>query len=384
MLQQTIESIKSKINEVVIKCQGLEDIKNDFQKLTEMTNIVAQSWSGSWIGYHSNLYYRNFQKPSIHEMFNIEWGGAGMHRIPMGWQDKTSSEVQSHIEECCGLNVNNLIVPVEDTIKSANEIREMIMTELVLIEGDEQFDKETEAIKLLGEHKWGVNETEVILFKQPKKAMTRDSLAANQGLQTPPHIAYEAKLISNLSKIASVKDFVAKSSRLLRQIEIKATLTLKSTETSNAISKIELICTKFHDVVRQLRNRYSNRSTIEIEDEYDVQDLFHALLKLYFEDIRSEEWMPSYAGRASRADFLLKNEQIVIEIKKTRNGLTNKEVGEQLIIDIAKYRTHPDCKTLICFVYDPEARIGNPVGIENDLNQLSTEALNVLVMIKPR
>ena len=42
-----------------------------------------------------------------------------------------------------------------------------------------------------------------------------------------------------------------------------------------------------------------------MEDEYDVQDLFHALLTIYFEDIRKEEWSPSYAGGASRMDFLL-------------------------------------------------------------------------------
>ena len=46
-------------------------------------------------------------------------------------------------------------------------------------------------------------------------------------------------------------------------------------------------------------------------------------------------------------DFLLKNEKIVIEIKKTRVGLTAKKLGEQLIVDIEKYQQHPDCKYLV-------------------------------------
>ncbi len=29
----------------------------------------------------------------------------------------------------------------------------------------------------------------------------------------------------------------------------------------------------------------------------------------------------------------------------------------QLIIDKERYRTHPNCKYLVCFVYDPEQRI---------------------------
>ncbi|MBZ4359524.1 hypothetical protein LAM19_25050, partial [Mycobacterium tuberculosis] len=78
-----------------------------------------------------------------------------------------------------------------------------------------------------------------------------------------------------------------------------------------------------------------NRQTIEINDEYDVQDLFHALLKIHFEDVRPEEYTPSYAGSSTRVDFLLKNEKIIIELKKTRKNLKQKEVGEQLIVDIA-------------------------------------------------
>jgi len=138
----------------------------------------------------------------------------------------------------------------------------------------------------------------------------------------------------------------------------------------NAIAIIENLCKRFHRVARQLQGRHNNRSTIEIEDEYDVQNLLHGLLTLYFDDIRPEEWTPSYAGSSSRMDFLLKKEQIVIETKKTRKGLGSKEIGEQLIIDIQKYQAHPDCKTLICFVYDPEEKIPNPKGIENDLNRI--------------
>jgi hypothetical protein len=81
-------------------------------------------------------------------------------------------------------------------------------------------------------------------------------------------------------------------------------------------------------------------------------------------------------------DFLLKQEQIVVEIKKTRPGLGAKELGSQLIEDIARYSAHPDCSFLICFVYDPDGRISNPRGIENDLNRSDGE-LPVEVLIRP-
>ena len=82
-------------------------------------------------------------------------------------------------------------------------------------------------------------------------------------------------------------------------------------------------------------------------------------------------------------DFILKQQRVVIEVKKTRPGLADKEIGEQLIIDIAKYQQHPECKTLVCFVYDPEGRVGNPRGLESDLAQLSSDRVKVVVAIRP-
>jgi hypothetical protein len=143
------------------------------------------------------------------------------------------------------------------------------------------------------------------------------------------------------------------------------------------------LCIRFHEVAKQLRIRHDHRTTIDIQDEYDVQDLMHALLRIFFEDVRHEEWTPSYAGGAARMDFLLPDEQTVLETKKTRNGLGSKEIGEELIIDIAKYQQHPKCKRLICFVYDPEGRISNPRGLEKDLSKKHGE-LQVAVLIVPR
>ena len=149
------------------------------------------------------------------------------------------------------------------------------------------------------------------------------------------------------------------------------------------MSLVKLICGRFHLAAGQLKHRREGRSTLDIRDEYDVQDLLHALLRLHFDDIRPEEWTPSYAGGAARMDFLLKAEQIVLEAKMTRAGLGPKEVSEQLIIDAARYKTHPDCKTLVCFVYDPEGIVKNPRGVEADLTGLSGERLKVVAIIAP-
>jgi hypothetical protein len=109
----------------------------------------------------------------------------------------------------------------------------------------------------------------------------------------------------------------------------------------------------------------------------------HSLLRLFFDDVRKEEWTPTYAGKASRMDFFLPIERFMVETKKTRIGLTAKEIGSQLIEDIARYKAHPGCKRLICFVYDPEGRVANPRGIEHDLSR-EEGGVDVKVIIAPK
>jgi hypothetical protein len=113
-----------------------------------------------------------------------------------------------------------------------------------------------------------------------------------------------------------------------------------------------------------------------------VQDLLSALLVLYFDDIRPEESTPSYAGKSARMDFLLKKEGIVVEVKMTREGLADKEIGEQLIVDIERYKGHPDCSTLVCFIYDPDGRIMNSHALSEDLQSQSRDDLKVIIIVE--
>lgn len=188
------------------------------------------------------------------------------------------------------------------------------------------------------------------------------------------------KVFENLSEnIYSNAEIGIQTLENVKEYIYKGYITLEQNKKVDTDEILENIFLRFHKVVRQLRNRYNERNTLEIEDEYDVQDLLHALLHLYFNDIRAEEWTPSYAGKCARADFLLKSEKIVIEVKKTRKGLADRELGDQLIIDVDRYKVHPDCKKLVCFVYDPEGKIGNPDGIIDDLSKQHAGFVKVII-----
>ena len=214
--------------------------------------------------------------------------------------------------------------------------------------------------------------------------MTRDSRAAAEGARVSAHVYYEGVAHECLSRCTAVEGFWKLSKRFLRQLQTHMSFQIESPGgAADALSLVKLICTRFHYVAKQIKDRRKGRSTLEIQDEYDVQDLLHSLLRIYFNDIRPEEWTPSYGGGASRMDFLLKSESIVVETKMTRYKLGDREVSDQLTIDAARYKTHPDCKTLVCFIYDPEGLIKNPRGVESDLANLSSPDLGVIAIITP-
>jgi len=116
-----------------------------------------------------------------------------------------------------------------------------------------------------------------------------------------------------------------------------------------------------------LTHRRKGAAALSFTTEYDVQDLLHALLRPWVSDIRPEEFTPSYAGSSTRMDFLLPAHGAVIELKFVRNRAHAKTIGNELIIDIEHYRKHPECRTLWCVVFDPDALLTNAEGMRKDL-----------------
>jgi hypothetical protein len=149
---------------------------------------------------------------------------------------------------------------------------------------------------------------------------------------------------------------------------------------TDALQKLENLLKRFYLVAHQLTQRHDDRQTLLINDEYDVQDLLHGLLLTLFDDVRPEDPVPNHADKSSRMDFLLKKEKIMVEVKMTRKDLRDVKIGEQLIIDIERYRARVDCQTLVCFVYDPGHYLKNPRGLESDLSR-KHDNLSVRVII---
>lgn len=162
--------------------------------------------------------------------------------------------------------------------------------------------------------------------------------------------------------------FKAVREALAGQRHLLARAMSQTSSLSNVLDELADYFSRLDDYISTLR-RY-NKPAIPaptIENEADLQVLVDALLRLQYGDVRAEDPVSQSAGGGSRVDFLLRESGVVVETKMTRPTLTDKKVGEELLIDWGRYQRHPDCKAIFALIYDPKRHLKNPVGLANDL-----------------
>lgn len=339
--------------------KGIKKLIDALTPLEDYVMYFTDRWEGGW-GQEDYNYYRGLP-PTQEATYELNEG-----------------YIKAYIKNEWKIDIDVLSQSVYNTVKAYKEFNNELLPCLSIIRDYDKFKAAVELLDKLEDFTWGFHASELIELMRPKAIMVHPR-QINKGLQIPPHISVMATCQELITKCGACNNYYDDVKRLLRQIEVK----IKIKAESNNHEILSTIFDRFHKVANQLKNRHANRETINISDEYDVQDIIRSLLTLHFDDIREEEYAPSYAGGASRIDFLLKKEEIIIEVKKTRNTLKDKEIGSQLLIDIARYEMHPDCKELYCFVYDPESLIKNPIGLENDLAKQSKDTMDVKVFIRP-
>ena len=96
-----IDTILTKLKGEIKKFEDLLSKKLDnhpktLNELMEKISVVEESWSRSWVGFHSSLYYGDFEKPPIGDVFNIEWGS--INGFSDKWQDRSYEDVSTFIE----------------------------------------------------------------------------------------------------------------------------------------------------------------------------------------------------------------------------------------------------------------------------------------------
>jgi hypothetical protein len=150
----------------------------------------------------------------------------------------------------------------------------------------------------------------------------------------------------------------------------------------NTVDEVILVVIQgLRRAMHPLTYRRKGAEQLRFNNEYDVQDLLHALLRPWVQDVRPEEYTPSYAGKSTRMDFLLPAHELVIETRCVRDRQHAKNVGDELMLDIGHYAAHPTCKKLWCVIYDPEHLLTNPEGLRDLDGEHKRNSRGIMVRI---
>ena len=154
-----------------------------------------------------------------------------------------------------------------------------------------------------------------------------------------------------------------------------------------ALQKVEASLDCFSDLALAFSQRRKGKTTIEVEDEYDIQDILYVALKPSFPDLEREEPTPKDLGSNKRIDLVSASHKIVIELKIVRDKEHAHDVFDEIKIDVQSYHTHPACKELIFFIYDPSKLIQSSRQREREftgpMEVRPGKLLNVTLRIRP-
>jgi hypothetical protein len=170
---------------------------------------------------------------------------------------------------------------------------------------------------------------------------------------------------------------------LLTQREILVLALHETADANTVLNELSACFRRLPDYLLVLGSEANaNVTAPRIESERDLQVVVHALLRLLYRDVRPEDSVSKQAGAASRVDFLIKDAGVIVETKMTRESLTDKRIGEELLIDWGRYERHPDCRGIFGLVYDPENILRNSAGLEDDLSTDKADIPKRVIIIR--
>lgn len=208
-----------------------EHVSAPLKALAESANEAKRSFSGSWLGYHSRVYYKGLAPAPAGANFSQEWGLKDLDYTSLGsrgdWQEFQFDEVERILRDRAGKpDLTAAHEAAESALKSfdksKHEIASILETELA-----QRADAFLSKLKSDVEKLEPMSKMDVAQHWMPKgQIMTRDMIAMGQGTQVPPHVDLLAEIASvhhSLGLCRTTADIARKAaSHLERKSRTKA------------------------------------------------------------------------------------------------------------------------------------------------------------------
>ena len=176
-----------------------EELSKPLQFITDAAEEVGKAWSGSWLGYHSRVYYDGFAEPPPGARFSQEWGMKSTFAFEdtVGdWREYRFDDVISSIYQLAGNPDTSEQEQRSSSLKEDfDEAKSQILSILSVILEVRKDDKylRDNAEKVEEMKVFGANDF-IKAMRPTGQMISSDMPAIEAGLHTPPHISVLAKV----------------------------------------------------------------------------------------------------------------------------------------------------------------------------------------------
>ena len=198
------------------------EIQQPIESIKLAAEKIDKAWSGSWIGYHANVYYYGLVPPPPGAHFSSEWGLTLGQDTSGDWVELSTEEVKNAVLSEAGHPDLDLPRRVHEEIVIEFETNKSNIFSILEIANENFSDTFLSNLKKNLEQLSILSKNKLIGKMSPNgQIMSRDSLALTQGLRTPPHILVlsDALVMQHTFKMAKSLSSLAKKAgtHLLRR-----------------------------------------------------------------------------------------------------------------------------------------------------------------------
>ncbi|RQW77708.1 MAG: hypothetical protein EHM14_13730 [Methanothrix sp.] len=214
-----IFEIADQLSDMATKCDA-----RPLDKLIKAAEEVGKSWSGSWLGYHSRVYYKDLQPVPPGARFSVEWGFMDTHFIQETVGDWGEYEFEGVVKAIYEMaenpNCGEVIVISMQAKTLFDESQSRMLSLLSPALKDHTTDLFLNDITEKIKKKLIVSESDFVRLFAPKgNLMSRDSNAIQAGIKTPPHISVMAKVCAIRSPFTACDELGKLARRVASHIE---------------------------------------------------------------------------------------------------------------------------------------------------------------------
>ena len=239
------------------------DVQEPLGRLQNAAEQIAQSSSGSWFGYHAYVYYEDLQSrpPGAHFSNDSGLRDRVASDTVGHWVEFDPEAVEAAIRERAGnpdTETSDLLR--EEAVREFEARRLGVLSVLGSVDSSDKF-----LIRLAGEleNLRVPHSSDLITESRPSgRLLTRDTLAASQGLWVPPHLSVLARVIS----VRQALDAVDRLANLARQAGSHLARRQRQTRRSETIGTNVFIGHGRSPIWRELKDFIEDRLHLPVDE----------------------------------------------------------------------------------------------------------------------